>query len=77
MGKARGQGTVIKGGVPFASTVKGLVIIYCNYMWLIIPTCLCTGIHENVMQSNLVNNGYYANHINKLSVLSSLNLEKD
>ena len=63
--------------MPFASTVKGLVIIYYNYMWQIFPTCLLTGIHENVMQSNLVNNGYYVDHINKSSVLSRLNLERD
>ena len=37
-----GEGTVIKAGVPFASTVKGWVFIII-------------GIHENVMQSNLFN----------------------
>ena len=65
--------------MPFATTVKGLVIIYYNYN-------LCGKFFQhvyslvfmkNVMQSNLVNNGYYVDHINKLSVLSRLNLERD
>ena len=46
----------------------------------IIPTCLLTGIHENVMQSNLLNMGtnraIECVHINGMSRLSSFNLER-
>ena len=56
----------------FASTVKGWV--------LIIPTCLLTSIHENVMQSNLFNmdtkRAMESVDINGMSELSSLNLER-
>ena len=60
-----GEGTVIKAGVPFASTVKGWVLII--------------GIHENVMQSNLFNmdtkGAIESVHVNGMSILSSLNVE--
>ena len=67
--------------VLFASTVKGWVLIYDNYMWQIIPTWLLTGIHENMMQLDLFNMGtkgaIESVHINGMSVvLSSLNLER-
>ena len=61
-----GEGTVIKAGVPFASTVKGWVFIII-------------GIHENVMQSNLFNmdtkGAIESVHVNGMSILSSLNVE--
>ena len=51
----------------FASTVNGWVFVII-------------GIHENVMQSNLFNmdtkGAIESDHINGMSILSSLNLEK-
>ena len=66
----------------FASTTKGvgvyIIIIICAKK-IIIPTWLLTGIHENVMQSNVFNmdtEGAICVYINGLSLLSRLNLEK-
>ena len=67
----------------FASKVKGWVLIYfmiiiCGKLFQ--HAWLLTGIHENVMQSNLFNMGtkgaIESVHIDGMSVLSSLNLER-
>ena len=56
------------------------MLIYDNHLCEIIPTWLLTGIHENMMQLNLFTMGtkgaIESVHINGMSVLSSLNLER-